>query len=45
MANSLKVSDDYYQMLVDIGRRWRMKPDDLMEKLIQETYANKTKRK
>jgi hypothetical protein len=32
-------------MLVDVGKRWRMKPDDLVEELIQETYANKTKRK
>ena len=26
-------------------RQKRIKPDDLMEELIQETYANKTKRK
>ena len=45
MAKSVKVSDVHYQMLVDAGKRWRMKPDDLVEELIQETYANKTKRK
>ena len=45
MAKSVKVSDVHYQMLVDVGKRWRMKPDDLVKKLIQETYANKTKRK
>ena len=45
MAKSVKVSDVHYQMLVDVGKRWRMKPDDLVEELIQETYANKTKRK
>ena len=45
MAKSVKVSDVHYQMLVDVGKRWRMKPDDLVKALIQETYANKTKRK
>ena len=45
MAKSVKVSDVFYQMLVDVGKRWRMKPDDLVEELIQKTYANKTKRK
>ena len=45
MAKSVKVSDVHYQMLVDVGKRWRMKPDDLVEELIQQTYANKTKRK
>ena len=45
MSKSVKVSDVHYQMLVDVGKRWRMKPDDLVEELIQKTYANKTKRK
>ena len=45
MAKSVKVSDVYYQMLVDVGKRWRIKPDDLVEELIQETYAIKSKRK
>ena len=45
MAKSVKVSDVHYQMLVDVGKRWRIKPDDLVEELIQETYANKNKRK
>ena len=45
MAKTVKVSDVHYQMLVDVGKRWRMKPNDLVEELIQETYANKTKRK
>ena len=45
MAKSVKVSDFHYQMLVDVGKRWRMKLDDLVKELIQETYANKTKRK
>lgn len=45
MAKSVKVSDVHYQMLVDVGKRWRMKPDDLVKELIQETCTNKTKRK
>ena len=45
MSRSVKVSDVHCQMLVDVGNRWRMKPDDLVEELIQKTYANKTKRK
>ena len=45
MAKTVKVSDIHYQMLVDVGKRWRMKPDDLVEELIQETYTNKPKRK
>ena len=35
MAKSVKVSDAHCQMLVDVGKRWRMKPDDLVEELIQ----------
>ena len=45
MAKTVKVSDAHYQMLVDVGKRWRMKPNDLVEELIQETYTKKTKRK
>ena len=45
MAKRVKVSDVHYQMLVDVGKRWRMKPNDLVEELIQETYTKKTKRK
>ena len=45
MSKSVKVSDVHYQMLVDVGKRCRMKQDDLVEELIQNTYANKTKRK
>ena len=45
MAKIVKVSDVHYQMLVDVGKRWRMKPNDLVEELIQETYTKKTKRK
>ena len=45
MTKQIKISGVHYQMLLDVGKKWRMKPDDLVEELIQETYANKTKRK
>ena len=45
MSESVKVGVDHCQMLVDVEKRWWMKPDDLVEELIQKTYANKTKRK
>ena len=41
----IKISDVHFQMLKDIGKKWRMTPDELIEELIQETYANKSKRK
>ena len=45
MSKSVKVGGLHYQMLVDVGKRCRIKPGDLVEELIQKTYANKTKRK
>ena len=42
---TVKIDDVHYQMLVDVGKRWKMKPDSLVEELIQETYASKAKRK
>ena len=45
MSKSVKVSDVHYQMLADVGKRWRIKPDDLVEELTQKTCANKIKRK
>ena len=41
MTKLAKLSDVHFQMLVDISKRCRMKPDSLLEKLIQEAYANK----
>ena len=32
-------------MLVDVGKRWRMKLDDLVEEMVQETYSSKIKKK
>ena len=45
MAKTIKISDVHHSMLVDVGKRWQMKPEDLIEELIQETYANKSKKK
>tara|TARA_B100000674_G_scaffold446682_1_gene413781 strand:+ start:174 stop:311 length:138 start_codon:yes stop_codon:yes gene_type:complete len=45
MAKIIKILDVHYQMLVDVGKRWRMKPDDLVEELVQETYSSKSKKK
>ena len=44
MAKQIRISDVHFQMLVDVGKRWRMKPDELVEELVQETYATKAKR-
>ena len=30
MAKTVKISDVHYQMLIDVGKHWRMKPDDLV---------------
>lgn len=42
---TIKIDNVHYQMLQDLGKKWRMKPEDLVEELIQETYANKVRRK
>jgi hypothetical protein len=31
-------------MLVALGKRWRMKPDELIAELIEENYKSKSKR-
>ena len=40
----VKISAVQYEMLVTLGKRWRMKPDDLIAELIEENYKSKTKR-
>ena len=40
----IKIPPVQYEMLVAMGKKWRMKPDDLVAKLIEENYNNKTKR-
>ena len=45
MAKTIKISDVHYQMLIDAGKRWRMKPDDLAGELVQEAYSIKSTKK
>ena len=45
MAKTIKISDVHYQMLIDIGKHLRMKPDDLVGELVQEAYSSKSKKK
>jgi hypothetical protein len=40
----IKISSVQYEMLVTLGKRWRMKPDELIAELIEENYNNKKKR-
>ena len=40
----VKISSVQYEMLVELGIRWRMKPDNLIAELIEENYKSKTKR-
>ena len=37
---SVKISDVHYEMLRDLGKKYRLKVEDLIEELIQENYAN-----
>jgi len=40
----VKISSVQYEMLLAIGKRCRMKPEDLIAELIEENYKNKLKR-
>ena len=40
----VKISSVQYEMLVELGKRWRMKPENLIAELIEENYKSKTKR-
>ena len=40
----VKISSVQYEMLVELGKRWKMKPDNLIAELIEENYKSKTKR-
>ena len=42
---TVKIDDVHYEMLVDVGKKWKMKPEALIAELIQETYASKARRK
>ena len=41
---TIKIPPVQYEMLVSLGKKWRMKPEDLVVELIEENYNNKTKR-
>ena len=41
---TIKIDDVHCQMLVDVGKKWKMKPDALVEELIQEIYKRKRTR-
>jgi len=45
MAKTIKISDVHYKMLIDIGKHWRIKPDDLVGELVQEAYSSRSKKK
>ena len=40
----IKISSVQYEMLVALGKRWRIKPEELIAELIEENYKSKTKR-
>ena len=37
----IKISSVQYEMLVALGKRWRMKPDELIAELIEKTIKVK----
>ena len=40
----MKISSDQYEMTAALGKRWRMKPEELIAEHIEENYKSKTKR-
>ncbi len=40
----VKIGSVQYEMLVALGKRWRVKPEELITELIEENYKNKNKR-
>ena len=40
----IKISSVQYEMLMALGKRWRMKPEELIAELIEEIYKSKAKR-
>ena len=45
MPKAIKISNVYYQMLIDLGKREWMKPDDLVGELVKEAYSSTSKNK
>ena len=44
VSTTIKLTPVQKQMLVDLTKKYRMKMDDLIAKLIEETYSTKKKR-
>jgi len=42
---TVKITTVQKQMLVELSKKWKMKIDDLIAEVIEETYANTPKRK
>jgi hypothetical protein len=40
----VNINSVQYEMLLALGKRWRMKPEELIAELIEENYKSKTKR-
>ena len=40
----VKISSVQYEMLMALGKRWRMKPEEPITELIEENYKSKSKR-
>ena len=41
---TIKIPPVQYEMLVSLGKKWRMKPEILVVELIEENYNNKIKK-
>lgn len=41
---TIKIPPIQYEMLVSMGKKWRMKPEILVVELIEENYNNKIKK-
>ena len=39
----INISSVQYKILVVLGKRWKMKPEELVAELIEEDYKSKTK--
>lgn len=35
-----KLHQVHVSMLIELGKKWKMKPQDILEEYIQESYAN-----
>ncbi len=44
VSTTIKLTPVQKQMLVDMAKKYRMKMDDLIAEMIEETYSTKKKR-